>query len=286
MSAARIIVLTTLAMLAFAGNSLLCRLALQDTAIDAASFTSIRLVSGAMVLCLIVAVRRNLPAGKGNWPSALALFAYAAGFSFAYISLPAATGALLLFGAVQATMIGFGLYAGERLQSAQWLGLVLALAGLVGLLLPGLSAPPLAGSLLMLGAGVAWGIYSLRGKGAGDPTRVTSGNFLRSVPLALVMSLLLPDQAVFDSAGFWYAVASGALASGMGYAIWYRVLPALKATNAATLQLSVPVIAAVGGVLLLGEPITPRLLLASVAILGGIALVILGKERKLSALRE
>ncbi|UZK03835.1 DMT family transporter [Venatoribacter cucullus] len=286
MSAARIIVLTTLAMLAFAGNSLLCRLALQDTAIDAASFTSIRLVSGAMVLCLIVAVRRNLPAGKGNWPSALALFAYAAGFSFAYISLPAATGALLLFGAVQATMIGFGLYAGERLQSAQWLGLVLALAGLVGLLLPGLSAPPLAGSLLMLGAGVAWGIYSLRGKGAGDPTRVTSGNFLRSVPLALVMSLLLPDQAVFDSAGFWYAVASGALASGMGYAIWYRVLPALKATNAATLQLSVPVIAAVGGVLLLGEPITPRLLLASVAILGGIALVILGKECRLSALRE
>lgn len=281
MSAARIIVLTTLAMLAFAGNSLLCRLALQDTAIDAASFTSIRLVSGAMVLCLIVAVRRNLPAGKGNWPSALALFAYAAGFSFAYISLPAATGALLLFGAVQATMIGFGLYAGERLQSAQWLGLVLALAGLVGLLLPGLSAPPLAGSLLMLGAGVAWGIYSLRGKGAGDPTRVTSGNFLRSIPLALVMSLLLPDQAVFDSAGFWYAVASGALASGMGYAIWYRVLPALKATNAATLQLSVPVIAAVGGVLLLGEPITPRLLLASVAILGGIALVILAKRRSI-----
>ena len=144
-------------MLAFAGNSLLCRLALQDTAIDAASFTSIRLVSGAMVLCLIVAVRRNLPAGKGNWPSALALFAYAAGFSFAYISLPAATGALLLFGAVQATMIGFGLYAGERLQSAQWLGLVLALAGLVGLLLPGLSAPPLAGSLLMLGAGGSLG---------------------------------------------------------------------------------------------------------------------------------
>ena len=279
MSAVRIIVLTTLAMLAFAGNSLLCRLALQDTSIDAASFTSIRLVSGAMVLWLIVALRRNLPAGKGNWPSALALFAYAAGFSFAYISLPAATGALLLFGAVQATMIGFGLWTGERLQLAQWLGLLLALAGLVGLLLPGLSAPPLAGSLLMLGAGVAWGIYSLRGKGAGDPTRVTSGNFLRTIPLALVMSLLLLDQAVFDSAGFWYAVASGALASGMGYAIWYRVLPALKATNAATLQLSVPVIAAVGGVLLLGEPITPRLLLASVAILGGIALVILAKRR-------
>lgn len=274
----RIIVLTTLAMLAFAGNSLLCRLALQDTAIDAASFTSIRLISGAMVLWLMVALRADLPAGKGNWPSALALFAYAAGFSFAYISLPAATGALLLFGAVQATMIGFGLWTGERLQLAQWLGLLLALAGLVGLLLPGLSAPPLAGSLLMLGAGVAWGIYSLRGKGAGDPTRVTSGNFLRSVPLALVMSLLLLDQAVPDSAGFWYAVASGALASGMGYAIWYRVLPALKATNAATIQLSVPVIAAVGGVLLLGEPITLRLGLASVAILGGIALVILAKR--------
>jgi drug/metabolite transporter (DMT)-like permease len=145
-------------MIAFAGNSLLCRVALKDTGIDAASFTTIRLVSGALMLWLIVRVTRGGRPGRGNWPSAFALFAYAAGFSFAYVSLPAATGALLLFGAVQATMIGHGIWAGERLRKMQWVGLVLALGGLVGLLLPGLSAPPLAASLLMLGAGLAWGI--------------------------------------------------------------------------------------------------------------------------------
>ena len=275
----RTMTLTALAMLAFAGNSLLCRMALKTTAIDPASFTTLRLLSGALVLWLLVRVRerRGTYAADGNWPSALALFAYAAGFSFAYVSLSAATGALLLFGAVQATMIGHGLWAGERFQRLQWVGLVLALVGLLGLLLPGLSAPPLAGALLMLGAGVAWGIYSLRGKGAGDATRVTAGNFLRAAPLAALLSVAMLHSASVDSAGVWYALASGAFASGMGYAIWYTALPALKATQAATVQLSVPVIAAVGGVVLLAEPLSLRLVLASVAILGGIALVILEK---------
>ena len=275
----RTMTLTALAMLAFAGNSLLCRMALKTTAIDPASFTTLRLLSGALVLWLLVRVRerRGTYAADGNWPSALALFAYAAGFSFAYVSLSAATGALLLFGAVQATMIGHGLWAGERFQRLQWVGLVLALVGLLGLLLPGLSAPPLAGALLMLGAGVAWGIYSLRGKGAGDATRVTAGNFLRAAPLAALLSVAMLHSASVDSAGVWYALASGAFASGMGYAIWYTALPALKATQAATVQLSVPVIAAAGGVVLLAEPLSLRLVLASVAILGGIALVILEK---------
>jgi drug/metabolite transporter (DMT)-like permease len=274
----RTFVLTALAMTAFAGNSILCRLALKQTSIDASSFTAIRLLSGALVLWLVTRSARGAQPGAGNWLSALALFAYAAGFSFAYVSLPAASGALLLFGAVQATMIGYGLWKGERLRRLQLIGLFLASGGLLGLLLPGLSAPPLFGSALMLGAGMAWGIYSLRGKGAGDPTRVTAGNFLRAAPLAIALSLFLLKSASLNMAGFWLAVASGALTSGIGYAIWYSVLPALKATNAATVQLSVPVIAALGGIVFLGEPVTWRLGLASAAILGGIALVILEKR--------
>jgi len=270
--------LTALAMIAFAGNSLLCRAALKHTGIDAASFTTIRLLSGAMMLWLVARTRPGIQTGRGNWLSALALFAYAAGFSFAYVNLPAASGALLLFGAVQATMIGHGIWAGERLSKAQFVGLVLAFGGLVGLLLPGLSAPPLFGSVLMLGAGVAWGIYSLRGKGAGDPTRVTAGNFLRAVPIAAALSAFMLNRGSLDQAGFWYAVASGAVASGIGYAIWYTALPALKATHAATVQLSVPVIAALGGIVFLDETMTLRLVLASIAILGGIALVILEKQ--------
>ena len=278
MSRTRTLVFTSLAMTAFAGNSLLCRAALMHTSIDAASFTTIRLISGAVVLWLVVRMRHGTPAGAGNWLSAIALFVYAAGFSFGYISLSTATGALLLFGAVQATMIGYGIWSGERLLKLQLVGLLLAFGGLVGLLLPGLSAPPLYGSILMLGAGVAWGIYSLRGKGAGDPTRVTTGNFLRAVPITVVMSMLMLTGLSLDTAGFWYAVSSGALASGLGYAIWYTTLPALRATNAATVQLSVPVIAALGGIIILGEPITTRLVLASVAILGGVALVLLEKQ--------
>ena len=278
MSSVRTIILTTLTMIAFAGNSLLCRAALKHTAIDAASFTTIRLISGAMMLWLIVRISRRAQLGSGNWLSAFALFVYAAFLSYAYAGLTTAMGALLLFGAVQATMIGHGIRAGERLLKLQLLGLVIALAGLVGLLLPGLSAPPLFSSILMLASGVAWGVYSLRGKGAGDPTRVTAGNFLRAVPIAVALSLLMYQHTSLDSTGFCYAVASGALTSGVGYSIWYTVLPALKAAKAATVQLSVPVIAAMGGIIFLGEPLTLRLLLSSVAILGGIALVILEKQ--------
>lgn len=278
MTNTRIVSLTSLAMILFASNSLLCRVALKHTSIDAASFTTIRLVSGAVMLWLIVRMSRGTQTGRGSWLSAVALFAYAAGFSFAYVNLTVATGALLLVGAVQVTMIGYGMWAGERLLKLQIIGLVLAFAGLIGLLLPGLSAPPLSGALLMLGAGVAWGVYSLRGKGAGDPTRVTAGNFLRAAPIAVVLSVVMQDGASLDIGGVWYAVASGALASGIGYAIWYTALPALKATTASIVQLSFPVIAAVGAIIFLGEPITLRLVLASVAILGGIALVILEKQ--------
>ena len=270
----RLSILTLLTLCAFAGNSVLCRVALKDTAIDAASFTSIRLASGALVLWLIARARADARDGRGNWLSALALFAYAAPFSFAYEGLSAATGALLLFGAVQVTMIGAGLWRGERLQLLQWSGLSLALIGLVGLLLPGLTAPPLGAATMMLGAGVAWGLYSLRGRGAGDPTRVTAGNFARAAPMALALSLLTLPQLQLDTAGIGYAIASGAIASGMGYALWYSVLPSLQATHAATLQLSVPVIAALAGMLLLDEALTWRFTVASIAILGGIALVI------------
>ncbi|WP_372524275.1 DMT family transporter [Piscinibacter sp.] len=279
MSRPRVFILTLLAMLAFAGNSLLCRVALKSTGIDAASFTSIRIISGAIALWLIVRLRRGPHDLSGSWPSALALFAYAAAFSFSYVSLSAATGALLLFGAVQATMIGVGLWRGERLRGRQMAGLACALGGLVGLLLPGLSAPPLLGSALMLVAGVAWGVYSLRGRGSGDPLRVTAGNFLRAVVFAAVLSGVTLSWASLDRSGVGYAMASGALASGVGYAVWYTALVGLKMTSAATVQLSVPVIAAVGGIVLLGEPVTLRLVIASAAILGGIALVIVDRQR-------
>ena len=279
MSTARIAVLTILALAAFAGNSLLCRATLSRAHIDAASFTTVRLLSGALTLWVLVRLRGGARAGKGSWPSALALFAYAAGFSFAYLQLSAAAGALILFGAVQATMIAYGLRSGERLRGAQLAGLLLAGAGLAGLLLPGLSAPPLTGALLMLGAGIAWGVYSVRGKGAGDPLQVTAGNFLRSVPVTLGLSVLLLSGASPDPAGAWYAFLSGALTSGVGYAIWYAALPFLRSTTAAAVQLSVPVIAGLGGVVFLDEPLTPRLLAASVAIIGGIALVVLPGKR-------
>lgn len=266
------------AMLAFAGNSVLCRLALRDGGIDAASFTSLRLVSGALVLWLIVRLRGGARTG-GDLLSAFALFVYAAGFSFAYLSLSTGTGALLLFGAVQATMIGRGLFAGERLAGMQWCGLALALGGLTALLLPGVSAPPIAGALMMVAAGVAWGAYSLRGRGAGDATAKTAGNFIRAVPFALVLSLFLLRDVHADAAGIACAMVSGALTSGVGYAIWYTALPHLRAASAATVQLSVPAIAAIAGIVLLGEAPTWRLLFASLAILGGIALVVRSRPR-------
>lgn len=274
----RLVSLTALALFAFAGNSLLCRAALQHTLIDAASFTTIRLISGALTLSLLMQLTRREAIGRGNWLSAFALFTYAAAFSFAYVNLPAGTGALLLFGSVQTGMIAWGLAKGERFSALQWGGLLLALAGLVGLLLPGLSAPPLGAALLMVTAGLAWAVYSLRGKGAGDPLRVTSGNFARTVPLTLLLYLLMLSDAHLDAAGVAYAVASGALTSGLGYTLWYAALPQLKATNAATLQLSVPVITALIGIAWLDELLSGRLLLASVAILGGIALVIRQKR--------
>lgn len=279
MPIARLAILTLLALAAFAGNSLLCRAALAHTQIDAASFTTLRMLSGALTLWLLVRLRASPQPGQGNWRSALALFAYAVGFSFSYRQLPAAAGALILFGAVQTSMIGYGLWRGERLRPAQLAGLLLAAAGLLGLLLPGLSAPPLPEALLMLGAGVAWGVYSLRGKAGGDPLKVTAGNFLRAAPMAILLSLILLQDARYDASGYVYALLSGALASGVGYAIWYTALPYLKATTAATVQLSVPVIAAAGAILFLGESITMRLIAASLAILGGIALVLLTARR-------
>ncbi len=279
MATPRIIFLTAFAMIPLAANSWLCRAALRDTTIDAASFTSIRLVSGALMLWLLVWLTRKARVARGSWLSALALFGYASLFSFAYLSLTAATGALLLFGAVQVTMIGLGLRSGERLDGVQVGGVALAFGGLVGLLLPGLSAPPLGGALMMIGAGMAWGVYSVRGKGAGDPIRVTAGNFLLTVPITALLSALMIGDVAVDTAGCGYAAASGALTSALGYALWYSLVPMLRATSAATVQLSVPVIVAIGGVTLLGEPITPRLVLASAAVLGGIALVILERNR-------
>jgi drug/metabolite transporter (DMT)-like permease len=210
--------------------------------------------------------------------SALSLLVYAAGFSFAYVSLSTATGALLLFGSVQATMIAYGLWSGERPNPRQLSGIALALLGLLALFVPGLEAPPLAGGLMMAIAGIAWGVYSLRGRRLGDATQATAGNFVRAAMLALVISLVMSPSVSVDMRGVFYAVASGALASGVGYAIWYSVLPSLRATSAATIQLSVPAIAAIAGVIFLGEPIGFRLAVSSAAILGGVGIYIYSQD--------
>ncbi|UYN93935.1 MAG: DMT family transporter [Enhydrobacter sp.] len=270
----RIALLTALTMLAFAGNSLLCRVALRDTAIDAASFTSIRLVSGALVLALIIWSRAGRPLASGSWWGAACLFGYAAFFSFAYRDLTAATGALLLFGTVQTSMLGFGLARGERLRTLQAAGLAVAVGGLVYMLLPGLAAPPLLGAAFMIAAGVSWAGYSLIGRGVQDATGATAGNFILAVPFTVVLSLATLPSAELDRVGVAYAVASGAVTSGLGYVLWYAVLPSFQAATAAIIQLSVPAIAALGGVMLLAEPLTSRLAIASFAILGGIALTI------------
>ena len=271
----RLIVVITFAMLAFAGNSLLCRIALRDTTIDAATFTSIRLVSGALILAVILRAKGARPMAAGSWRAAFCLFAYAAAFSFAYRQLTAATGALLLFGAVQTAMLSWGLATGERLRSLQVVGLLIAVGGLVYMLLPGLSAPPIEGAAFMIAAGVAWAGYSLLGRGTKDPTNATAGNFLRSVPFAAALSLAMAAGTSADHTGALYAVASGAVTSGLGYVLWYAALPSLTAASAAVIQLSVPAIAALGGVLLLAEPLSSRLVIGSVTILGGIALTIL-----------
>lgn len=267
--------LAAAAMCAFAANSLLCRLALGARLIDAATFTSVRLVSGAVLLAALVAWRQRTRPWSGFDPrAALALFVYAIAFSYAYLSLTAGTGALILFGAVQITMIVAGLASGERLAVAGWTGLALAFAGLVYLVAPGLGAPPLLAALLMALAGLAWGVYSLRGRGVADPLRATASNFIWSVPLATVSSALLASEYHATTPGVALAVASGAIASGLGYVIWYAAVRRLAALRAAAVQLSVPVIAAFGGILLLDERFTGRLVLASIAVLGGIALVL------------
>jgi drug/metabolite transporter (DMT)-like permease len=263
-----------LAIFAFASNSLLCRMAFRNTSIDVASFTSLRLVSGAITLWIVArATRRRLP-GAGNWGSALALLVYALAFSLAYVKLPAGTGALLLFGAVQMVMIGSGLLAGERFGLKAGLGWGLAVAGLVLLMLPGLSAPPPREALLMVLAGIAWGAYSLRGRRSADALRDTAGNFMRAAPGALLASVLLWPQRSWDPAGAALAVMSGSLASGLGYVAWYTALPRLSAIAAGNAQLAVPVIAALGGVVMFGEAITVRLLAASAMVLGGVTLAL------------
>lgn len=279
MTRVRLVALTLLALLAFAANSILCRLAFERSDIDAASFTAIRLASGALMLGLLVA-RRPVARIGGDWPSAVALFTYAAAFSFAYVALDTGVGALLLFGAVQVTMLAAGLRAGERLDARQSAGLALALGGLAYLLWPGLAAPPLGSALLMLAAGVAWGAYSLRGRGSRDPLAATAGNFLRAAPLGLGLALLALPGLEPDPVGAGYAVLSGALASGAGYAVWYAALRGLASTHAATVQLSVPLIAAAGGIVLLDEPLTWRLVFAAVAILGGIALGVMRRRAR------
>jgi drug/metabolite transporter (DMT)-like permease len=270
----RLLTLTALTMTAFAANSILCRQALDTTPIDPATFTVIRLVSGAATLWLIVRLRSGGNAPAGSWAAAFSLFAYAAAFSFAYVSLSAGTGALILFGAVQATMILYGLLRGERFTPLQTAGLLLALGGLVALMLPGVTAPHWTGATLMTVAGVAWGAYSLMGRASSRPIETTAGNFLRAAVFGAALSAVSFAVFAWDARGALLAVLSGAVASGLGYALWYTVLPALRATQAATVQLGVPVIAAIGGVLLLGERLSLRLVLCSVAILGGIALVL------------
>lgn len=271
-----VVALTALTMAAFAANSVLCRLALSTTAIDAATFTAVRVGAGALALWAVVRLRRGAGASGGSWASAGALFLYAAAFSVAYLALTTGTGALLLFGAVQLTMIGWGLWRGERLSARQTVGMVAALGGLVYLVLPGLEAPPLGAALVMVASGVGWGVYSLRGRGSVQPAVDTAGNFARASVLAVAFGAAwwFFGTSAIDARGLGYAVLSGAVTSGLGYVVWYAVLPSLRATSAATVQLSVPVLAALGGVVFVGEAVTLRLALASVLTLGGIALVL------------
>ncbi len=273
---------TTFALVCFALNSLLCQLALGAETIDAASFTTIRLISGTATLAVIYYFfdkkRENIIIG--NWLSAFFLFAYAICFSFAYINLTTATGALILFGCVQATMIISALVKGERPKILEWLGLLLALGGLIYLVFPGLASPPFFSSALMALAGIAWGFYTLRGRGSANPLAETSGNFVRTVPMIILASLPFLSKIHLSQKGIIFAVLSGAIASGIGYSVWYFVLKFHTATRAAILQLSVPALAGLGGVIFLSEIISLRLLSATILILGGISLAIFGKRKK------
>jgi drug/metabolite transporter (DMT)-like permease len=273
-------VLTAMALVAFATNSLLCRFALGEAQVDAASFTSLRLLSGALTLWVIALIsgRYNGRGRAGSWGSAAMLFLYAVAFSFAYLTLDVGTGALILFGSVQATMIVAGFIEGHRPQALEWIGMICASCGLIYLVSPGLSAPAPFGSMLMAAAGIAWGIYSLRGRGSGDPVASTAGNFVRAAPFALLVSLILLADLDITARGACLAVLSGALASGMGYVVWYAALKDLTTTRAAIVQLAVPVLAASGGVLFLSEVVTDRLLVSGIVILGGVVLAIWGRD--------
>jgi len=262
-------------MLAFAANSLLCRLALRQELIDAASFSTVRMISGAVVLGFIVLPRwRTRGRPSTDWRSAAMLFTYMTFFSFAYLTLSAGTGAIILFGAVQLTMFIFALRSGEQFSLLSWVGLTVAIFGLVYLVLPGVTAPDALGAVLMAVAGIAWGFYSLLGRGVANPLESTANNFIYSVPLVIIVSLFFMRDFDYSFSGLVLATASGAITSGLGYAIWYVALRGLSATRAATVQLAVPAMAAFGGVMLLSEPITLRLLLASALTLGGVAVVL------------
>ncbi|MEL7334381.1 MAG: DMT family transporter [Cyanobacteria bacterium J06560_2] len=281
-SAAKTFLLTGVTLIAFAANSLLTRMALGEGSIDAASFVSIRLASGAVMLLAITSItqkQRGLSFSKGPWTAAVMLFLYAIAFSFSYLQLAAGTGALILFGTVQITMILVALQQGEKPSKAEWVGLAIALLGLIYLVSPGLEAPPVIGSVLMVISGIAWGFYSLLGRGSAQPVVNTMNNFIRAVPLALGASLVSMSRLQVSAEGVLLAVLSGAIASGVGYALWYAALKGLTATRAATVQLAVPVLAAIGGTLFLQEALSMRLVLASVMISGGVGLAVLGQSR-------
>lgn len=277
----KIVLSTALALIAFAGNSVLCRLALGGERIDAASFTAIRLLSGIVVLLLIVSLsqRKGTQVSRGSWKAALFLFLYAITFSYAYMTLDTGTGALILFGAVQVSMMLISFLSGDRFHPVEWLGLIMAFTGFVYLMLPGVSAPSFTGFILMSVAGIAWGAYTLLGRGAENPLSVTNDNFLRTLPFTLILLALTLNTQHLSYQGVLLAVLSGGVMSGIGYALWYMALSGLSAIRAAILQLLVPIIAALGGILFAGETLSGRLVLSSLMILGGIWVVILGKRQ-------
>lgn len=265
-------VYTGLALIAFASNSVICRLALTNGSIDPAGFSTIRLLSGTLALTLITSiVKDEKPSSdSGNWLSAGMLFLYVITFSFAYVTLNACTGALILFGAVQGTMIITGFIQGERPIILELIGLTVAFLGLIYLMLPGWEVPSLRGAILMTVAGISWGMYSLQGKNIDNPIAVTSGNFTRAIPFAFIACILYLTNLNATLSGVLYAFISGALTSGVGYVVWYAALRNLTVTQAATIQLLVPIIATIGGVFFLSEIISLRLILSSILILGGV----------------
>ena len=276
----RTIALTAVAMVAFAANSVLARLAFATAGAEPLSYTGLRLIAGAVTLAILLLVRDRRLVVAGSWRGAAALFGYAILFSIAYILLGAGTGALILFASVQIGILGWAVFKGDRPSRLEWLGLALAFGGLVYLVSPGLVAPNAIGTALMVVAGLCWAAYTLIGRGSTSPLADTAGNFIRTLPLALVLVAAGLALQIPSPRAAAYAIASGALASGVGYAIWYAVLPRLTRTRAAVVQLTVPAIAAAGGVLLIGEPLTLRLVIATLAIIGGVAFALVVAARR------